>query len=63
MFIFEIEEMGLDADTAEFVSDGAAKLIAELDRVVEEEQLDRIESSLGRLQIAVRQALKRERSV
>ena len=62
MFILDIGEMGLDADTAEFVSDGASKLIAELDRVVEDEQLARIESGLGRLQIAVRQALKREGS-
>ena len=62
MFILDIGEMGLDADTAEFVSDGAAKLITQLDRVVEEEQLERIETGLGRLQIAVRQALKREGS-
>ena len=62
MFILEIEEMGLDADTTEFVSEGAARLIAELDRVVEDEQLDKIESGLGRLQIVVRQALKRNGS-
>ena len=62
MFILDVREMGLDADTAEFVSDGATKLITELDRVVEEEQLARIETGLGRLQLAVRQALKRERS-
>jgi hypothetical protein len=62
MFILDIGEMGLDADTAEFVGDGASKLITELDRVVEDEQLARIESGLGRLQIAVRQALKREGS-
>ena len=62
MFILDIGEMGLDADTADFVSDGAAKLITQLDCVVEEEQLERIETGLGRLQIAVRQALKREGS-
>ncbi len=61
MFIFEISELGLDEDTAEFVRDGASRLIADLDHVVEDKQLNRIESSLGRLQVTVRQALKRKK--
>ncbi len=61
MLVFEVGEMGLDADTAEFVSDGATRLMVELDRATEENQLERVESGLGRLQVMVRQAQKRSR--
>ncbi len=61
MFISEVGELGLDEDTAEFVRDGASRLITDLDHVVEDKQLDRIESSLGRLQVTVRAALRRNK--
>ncbi len=61
MFKLEIGEMGLDADTAEFLSDRVSNLIAQLDQVERENELNRIESDLGRLQVVVHQALKRGR--
>ncbi len=62
MFIIEIRDLGLDSDTEEFVSDGASRLISELDQAVEDRELERVESGLGRLQMTVRQALKRGRA-
>ncbi len=61
MFIFEVGEFGLDEDTAEFVRDGASRLITDLDQVVEDKQLDKIETRLGRLQVTVRQALRKNK--
>ncbi len=61
LFVIEIAENGLDEDTAEYVSDRAKTLISELDAASSEGALGRIESDLGRLQIVVRQGLKRQK--
>jgi hypothetical protein len=60
MLIINIAEMGLDPDTAEFVSDRAARLISELEYAEEEKKLERIESGLSRLQLVIHQARNRE---
>jgi hypothetical protein len=59
MLIIEIAEMGLDQDTAEFVSDRASRLLSDLDFAEEEKQLERVESGLSRLQLVVHQARNR----
>ena len=62
MLIIDTAETGLDSDTAEFVSDRAARLISELDHAEEEKELERIESGLSRLQLVVHQARNRPTS-
>ena len=60
MLIIDVGEMGLDEDTADFVTDRASHLISILDSADEERDIDKVESDLGRLQVVVRQALKRK---
>jgi hypothetical protein len=59
MFIIDVHEMRIDADTADFVTDRAGGLVAKIEDAVNERELNRIESDLGRLQVVVHQALKR----
>jgi hypothetical protein len=60
MFIIDVHDMRIDADTAEFVTDRAGGLVAKIEDVISERELNRIESDLGRLQVVVHQALKRK---
>ena len=60
MLIIDVGEMGLDDDTADFITDRASHLISMLDSADEEREVDKVESDLGRLQVVVRQALKRK---
>ncbi len=62
MLVLEAREMGLDEDTLDIVADRANRLLFNLDGATEEKELDRVESDLGRLQIVVRQAAKRDKS-
>lgn len=59
MLIINVDEMDIDADTAEFVADSARGLAADVEDAVNERELSRIETDLGRLQVVVHQALKR----
>ncbi len=61
MLVLEAKEMGLDEDTLDIVADRANRLLFSLDGAIEERELNRVESDLGRLQIVVRQAAKRGR--
>ncbi len=60
LFIIDVSEMGLDEDTTDFITDRATHLISMLDGADKGRELDKIESDLGRLQIVVRQALRRK---
>ncbi len=62
MLVVDAREQGLDEDTIEFVADRVTVLLMNLDGVTKEKELDRVETDLGRLQVVVRQALKRRRS-
>ncbi len=62
MLVVEAKELGIDEDTLEFVADRATVLLMNLDGVTREKELDSVESALGRLQVVVRQALKRRKS-
>ena len=59
MFIIDVGEMRIDADTAEFVADRAGGLATRIEDAVNERELSRIETDLGRLQVVVHHALKR----
>jgi hypothetical protein len=59
MFIVDVGDMKIDADTADFVIDGAHGLVARIEDAVSDRDLTRIESELGRLQVVVHHALKR----
>ncbi len=61
MLVVDAKEMGLDDDTIDFVADRATILLMNLDRVTNEMELDKVESDLSRLQIVVRQAVKRNK--
>lgn len=59
LFIIDVGELQIDADTAEFVADRAGGLVTKIEDAVNERELGRVESDLGRLQVVVHQALKR----
>ena len=59
MFIIDVHDMKIDADTVDFVTDRAGGLVAKIEDAVNERELNRIESDLGRLQVVIHQALKR----
>ena len=59
LFIIDVGELQIDADTAEFVADRAGGLVTKIEDAVNERELSRVESDLGRLQVVVHQALKR----
>ena len=58
MLIIDVEDMGIDSATAEFVADSARGLVADVEDAVNERELRRIETDLGRLQVVVHQGVK-----
>lgn len=60
IFIFELDQSRVDSDTVDFVKERAEGLIAEVEGAIDERGLSRVETDLGRLQVVVHQALKRE---
>ena len=59
LLIIEVAEMDFDEDSKDLVLDRATGLIEKVDDSVSERELDRIRVDLGRLQIVIRQAVKR----
>ena len=57
LFIIDVGELQIDADTAEFVADRAGGLVTKIEDAVNERELGRVESDLGRLQVVVHKAL------